>query len=180
MSTDKKQEESKGSKERIKISSLGHWSPCAASGRCHSPKSWMGETWTRATALMSKTFSSSCRCGLMLTLTTNLAVWMSAVTDESVHKAHSKLKKNMTEEIFRWLLKGNLPLCEAIWSRERSHQVEIVPQQVRFYPFSEGLFRAGGTFVRAGLLKPKNGCSFPNLCQRGVREEEDSVQMRWD
>uniref|UniRef100_A0A8C0HM18 Otopetrin 2 n=1 Tax=Buteo japonicus TaxID=224669 RepID=A0A8C0HM18_9AVES len=30
------------------------------------------------------------RCGLMLTLTTNLAVWMSAVTDESVHKAHSK------------------------------------------------------------------------------------------
>uniref|UniRef100_A0A8C8AME8 Otopetrin 2 n=1 Tax=Otus sunia TaxID=257818 RepID=A0A8C8AME8_9STRI len=29
------------------------------------------------------------RCGLMLTLTTNLAVWMSAVTDESVHKAHS-------------------------------------------------------------------------------------------
>uniref|UniRef100_A0A8C6Z0K7 Otopetrin 2 n=1 Tax=Nothoprocta perdicaria TaxID=30464 RepID=A0A8C6Z0K7_NOTPE len=32
------------------------------------------------------------RCGLMLTLTTNLAVWMSAVTDESVHKAHSKDK----------------------------------------------------------------------------------------
>ncbi|XP_020661961.1 proton channel OTOP2 [Pogona vitticeps] len=30
------------------------------------------------------------RCGLMLTLTTNLAVWMSAVTDESVHKAQSK------------------------------------------------------------------------------------------
>ncbi|KAJ7315992.1 hypothetical protein JRQ81_002154 [Phrynocephalus forsythii] len=30
------------------------------------------------------------RCGLMLTLTTNLAVWMSAVTDESVHKAHTK------------------------------------------------------------------------------------------
>uniref|UniRef100_A0A8C8SEC7 Otopetrin 2 n=1 Tax=Pelusios castaneus TaxID=367368 RepID=A0A8C8SEC7_9SAUR len=29
------------------------------------------------------------RCGLMLTLTTNLAVWMSAVTDESVHKSHS-------------------------------------------------------------------------------------------
>uniref|UniRef100_A0A8C3P0F9 Otopetrin 2 n=1 Tax=Cyanoderma ruficeps TaxID=181631 RepID=A0A8C3P0F9_9PASS len=54
----------------------------------------------RATALMSQTFSSSRRCGLMLTLTTNLAVWMSAVTDESVHKAHSKLKKNMTEEIF--------------------------------------------------------------------------------
>lgn len=43
---------------------------------------------------------------------------MSAVTDESVHKAHSKLKKNMTEEIFRWILKGNLPICEAIWSRE--------------------------------------------------------------
>uniref|UniRef100_A0A8C4JUF9 Otopetrin 2 n=1 Tax=Dromaius novaehollandiae TaxID=8790 RepID=A0A8C4JUF9_DRONO len=41
------------------------------------------------------------RCGLMLTLTTNLAVWMSAVTDESVHKAHSKLKKNVTEEIFK-------------------------------------------------------------------------------
>uniref|UniRef100_A0A669Q3D5 Otopetrin 2 n=1 Tax=Phasianus colchicus TaxID=9054 RepID=A0A669Q3D5_PHACC len=39
------------------------------------------------------------RCGLMLTLTTNLAVWMSAVTDESVHKAHSKLKKNTTEEL---------------------------------------------------------------------------------
>ncbi|XP_063149243.1 proton channel OTOP2 [Candoia aspera] len=30
------------------------------------------------------------RCGLMLILTTNLAVWMSAVTDESVHKAESK------------------------------------------------------------------------------------------
>ncbi|XP_062979293.1 proton channel OTOP2 [Elgaria multicarinata webbii] len=30
------------------------------------------------------------RCGLMLTLTTNLAVWMSAVTDESVHKAETK------------------------------------------------------------------------------------------
>ncbi|OXB56272.1 hypothetical protein ASZ78_006455 [Callipepla squamata] len=45
------------------------------------------------------------RCGLMLTLTTNLAVWMSAVTDESVHKAHSKLKKNTTEELFRWLLR---------------------------------------------------------------------------
>uniref|UniRef100_A0A670JBB8 Otopetrin 2 n=1 Tax=Podarcis muralis TaxID=64176 RepID=A0A670JBB8_PODMU len=30
------------------------------------------------------------RCGLMLTLTTNLAVWMAAVTDESVHKAESK------------------------------------------------------------------------------------------
>ncbi|NXY50716.1 OTOP2 protein, partial [Ceuthmochares aereus] len=48
------------------------------------------------------------RCGLMLTLTTNLAVWMSAVTDESVHKAHSKLKKNVTEEIFRWLLKAGM------------------------------------------------------------------------
>uniref|UniRef100_A0A8B9Q1K2 Otopetrin 2 n=1 Tax=Apteryx owenii TaxID=8824 RepID=A0A8B9Q1K2_APTOW len=35
------------------------------------------------------------RCGLMLTLTTNLAVWMSAVTDESVHKAHSN---SSTEE----------------------------------------------------------------------------------
>ncbi|NWQ83469.1 OTOP2 protein, partial [Columbina picui] len=45
------------------------------------------------------------RCGLMLTLTTNLAVWMSAVTDESVHKAHSKFRKNVTEELFRWLLK---------------------------------------------------------------------------
>ncbi|KAM6469190.1 proton channel OTOP2 isoform 1-T4 [Liasis olivaceus] len=30
------------------------------------------------------------RCGLMLILTTNLAVWMSAVTDESVHKAETK------------------------------------------------------------------------------------------
>ncbi|KAM6110990.1 LOW QUALITY PROTEIN: proton channel OTOP2 [Pterocles gutturalis] len=48
------------------------------------------------------------RCGLMLTLTTNLAVWMSAVTDESVHKAHSKLKKNATEEIFKWLLKAGM------------------------------------------------------------------------
>lgn len=106
-------------------------------------KPWMAETQPGATASMSQTFSSSsCRCGLMLTLTTNLAVWMSAVTDESVHKAHSKLKKNMTEEIFRWLLKGNLPLCEAIWSREISHQVEIVPLQVRFCPFSEGLFGA--------------------------------------
>ncbi|KAM9177555.1 proton channel OTOP2 [Mergus octosetaceus] len=45
------------------------------------------------------------RCGLMLTLTTNLAVWMSAVTDESVHKAHSKLKKNVTDDLLRWLLK---------------------------------------------------------------------------
>lgn len=108
----------------------------------------------------------------MLTLTTNLAVWMSAVTDESVHKAHSKLKKNMTEEIFRWLLKGNLPLCKAIWSREGSHQVETV-QQVRFYPLSEGLFRAGGSFGGAGLLKAKSGCSFLNLYQRGVREVED-------
>lgn len=53
----------------------------------------------------------------MLTLTTNLAVWMSAVTDESVHKAHSKFRKNVTEELFRWLLKGNLPAYEAIWSR---------------------------------------------------------------
>jgi len=53
----------------------------------------------------------------MLTLTTNLAVWMSAVTDESVHKAHSKLKKNTTEELFRWLLKGNSLICEASWSR---------------------------------------------------------------
>nr|XP_025954612.1 proton channel OTOP2 [Dromaius novaehollandiae] len=48
------------------------------------------------------------RCGLMLTLTTNLAVWMSAVTDESVHKAHSKLKKNVTEEIFKWLMKAGM------------------------------------------------------------------------
>uniref|UniRef100_A0A8C6FN83 Otopetrin 2 n=1 Tax=Moschus moschiferus TaxID=68415 RepID=A0A8C6FN83_MOSMO len=29
------------------------------------------------------------RCGLMLTLTTNLAIWMAAVVDESVHQAHS-------------------------------------------------------------------------------------------
>ncbi|NXU50423.1 OTOP2 protein, partial [Turnix velox] len=50
------------------------------------------------------------RCGLMMTLTTNLAVWMSAVTDESVHKAHSKLKKNVTEEILRWIMRGNLSL----------------------------------------------------------------------
>lgn len=88
----------------------------------------------------------------MLTLTTNLAVWMSAVTDESVHKAHSKLKKNVTEEIFRWLLKGNLPICEAIWSREGAHEAEIV-LQVRFYPFSEGLSRPEGSFNRAGMLK---------------------------
>ncbi|KFO92206.1 Otopetrin-2, partial [Buceros rhinoceros silvestris] len=53
------------------------------------------------------------RCGLMLTLTTNLAVWMSAVTDESVHKAHSKLKKNMTEEIFRWFLKVGMKSSSA-------------------------------------------------------------------
>ncbi|XP_053156533.1 proton channel OTOP2 [Hemicordylus capensis] len=38
------------------------------------------------------------RCGLMLTLTTNLAVWMSAVTDESVHKAQMKLP-NSTHRI---------------------------------------------------------------------------------
>uniref|UniRef100_A0A4W2F4G6 Otopetrin 2 n=1 Tax=Bos indicus x Bos taurus TaxID=30522 RepID=A0A4W2F4G6_BOBOX len=29
------------------------------------------------------------RCGLMLTLTTNLAIWMAAVVDESVHQSHS-------------------------------------------------------------------------------------------
>ncbi|XP_007454432.1 PREDICTED: otopetrin-2 isoform X2 [Lipotes vexillifer] len=29
------------------------------------------------------------RCGLMFTLTTNLAIWMAAVADESVHQAHS-------------------------------------------------------------------------------------------
>ncbi|XP_068932092.1 proton channel OTOP2 [Petaurus breviceps papuanus] len=29
------------------------------------------------------------RCGLMFTLTTNLAIWMAAVVDESVHHAHS-------------------------------------------------------------------------------------------
>lgn len=53
----------------------------------------------------------------MLTLTTNLAVWMSAVTDESVHKAHSKLKKNTTEELFRWFLKGNVHVCEHLVQR---------------------------------------------------------------
>lgn len=81
----------------------------------------------------------------MLTLTTNLAVWMSAVTDESVHKAHSKLKKNVTDEIFRWLLKGNLPICGAISSREGAHKVEIV-LQVWFYPYSDSLLRAEGSF----------------------------------
>lgn len=91
----------------------------------------------------------------MLTLTTNLAVWMSAVTDESVHKAHSKLKKNVTEEIFRWILKGNLPICEAIWSREGDHKVEII-LQVRTYPFPEGLSRAEGSFNRAGMLKARS------------------------
>uniref|UniRef100_A0ACB8EKJ5 Uncharacterized protein n=2 Tax=Sphaerodactylus townsendi TaxID=933632 RepID=A0ACB8EKJ5_9SAUR len=39
------------------------------------------------------------RCGLMVTLTTNLAVWMSAVTDESVHKAQSK-NPNGTHRMF--------------------------------------------------------------------------------
>uniref|UniRef100_A0A0D9QX73 Otopetrin 2 n=2 Tax=Chlorocebus sabaeus TaxID=60711 RepID=A0A0D9QX73_CHLSB len=29
------------------------------------------------------------RCGLMFTLTTNLAIWMAAVVDESVHQSHS-------------------------------------------------------------------------------------------
>ncbi|XP_006145902.1 proton channel OTOP2 isoform X2 [Tupaia chinensis] len=29
------------------------------------------------------------RCGLMFTLTTNLAIWMAAVVDESVHQAHA-------------------------------------------------------------------------------------------
>jgi len=76
----------------------------------------MGQVWRRAVASISSS-SPFCRCGLMLTLTTNLAVWMSAVTDESVHKAHSKLKKNTTEELFRWLLKGNSLICEASWSR---------------------------------------------------------------
>lgn len=77
----------------------------------------MGATWPMAIALIWGSFSFFCRCGLMLTLTTNLAVWMSAVTDESVHKAHSKLKKNVTDDLLRWLLKGNLPICEAIWYR---------------------------------------------------------------
>ena len=70
----------------------------------------------------------------MLTLTTNLAVWMSAVTDESVHKAHSKLKKNVTEEIFRWLLKGNLPICETIWSRDGPHEEKLLCKS-GFVPF---------------------------------------------
>nr|XP_056712699.1 proton channel OTOP2 [Euleptes europaea] len=39
------------------------------------------------------------RCGLMVTLTTNLAVWMSAVTDESVHKAQLK-NPNGTHRMF--------------------------------------------------------------------------------
>nr|XP_009677323.1 PREDICTED: otopetrin-2 [Struthio camelus australis] len=69
------------------------------------------------------------RCGLMLTLTTNLAVWMSAVTDESVHKAHSKLKKNVTEEIFKWLMKGNL---------------SILLLQIYFSPVPAGM-RSGST-----------------------------------
>ncbi|XP_006136568.2 proton channel OTOP2 [Pelodiscus sinensis] len=45
------------------------------------------------------------RCGLMLTLTTNLAVWMSAVTDESVHKSHSKLQ-NRTDETHKLFMKA--------------------------------------------------------------------------
>lgn len=72
----------------------------------------MGATWPRAIALIWGSSSFFCRCGLMLTLTTNLAVWMSAVTDESVHKAHSKLKKNVTDDLLRWLLKGNLPFVK--------------------------------------------------------------------
>ncbi|EMP30907.1 Otopetrin-2 [Chelonia mydas] len=44
-------------------------------------------------------------CGLMLTLTTNLAVWMSAVTDESVHKSHTKFQ-NVTEGTHRWIMKA--------------------------------------------------------------------------
>lgn len=60
----------------------------------------------------------------MLTLTTNLAVWMSAVTDESVHKAHSKLKKNMTDELYRWFLRGKLSIYEASQSREGHPEVE--------------------------------------------------------
>uniref|UniRef100_A0A8B9CDW7 Otopetrin 2 n=1 Tax=Anser brachyrhynchus TaxID=132585 RepID=A0A8B9CDW7_9AVES len=55
----------------------------------------------QAIALIWGSSSFFCRCGLMLTLTTNLAVWMSAVTDESVHKAHSKLKKNVTDDLLR-------------------------------------------------------------------------------
>uniref|UniRef100_A0A8C9ERH5 Otopetrin 2 n=1 Tax=Pavo cristatus TaxID=9049 RepID=A0A8C9ERH5_PAVCR len=52
------------------------------------------QMWHRALASISSS-SSFCRCGLMLTLTTNLAVWMSAVTDESVHKAHLELLLGM-------------------------------------------------------------------------------------
>uniref|UniRef100_A0A8C3J2S2 Otopetrin 2 n=1 Tax=Calidris pygmaea TaxID=425635 RepID=A0A8C3J2S2_9CHAR len=53
---------------------------------CLTSITWIGATQPRAIALISRTFFFFCRCGLMLTLTTNLAVWMSAVTDESVHK----------------------------------------------------------------------------------------------
>uniref|UniRef100_A0A8C6YXF3 Otopetrin 2 n=1 Tax=Nothoprocta perdicaria TaxID=30464 RepID=A0A8C6YXF3_NOTPE len=42
--------------------------------------------WLCSLCLDLMPFPFFCRCGLMLTLTTNLAVWMSAVTDESVHK----------------------------------------------------------------------------------------------
>ncbi|XP_019373482.1 PREDICTED: otopetrin-2 [Gavialis gangeticus] len=45
------------------------------------------------------------RCGLMLTLTTNLAVWMSAVTDESVHKSHSKFNST-TEQSAALIMKA--------------------------------------------------------------------------
>ncbi|XP_003131266.1 otopetrin-2 [Sus scrofa] len=34
------------------------------------------------------------RCGLMFTITTNLAIWMAAVVDESVHQAHSHSDSN--------------------------------------------------------------------------------------
>lgn len=36
------------------------------------------------------------RCGLMFTLTTNLAIWMAAVVDESVHQAHSHSSSHNT------------------------------------------------------------------------------------
>uniref|UniRef100_A0A8B9Q5D4 Otopetrin 2 n=1 Tax=Apteryx owenii TaxID=8824 RepID=A0A8B9Q5D4_APTOW len=62
-----------------------------------------GSNMAQSHCLDLMTFPFFCRCGLMLTLTTNLAVWMSAVTDESVHKkaeveASRFSKSSSTEE----------------------------------------------------------------------------------
>lgn len=50
------------------------------------------------------------RCGLMFTLTTNLAIWMAAVVDESVHQAHSLSSPHGNTSHTRLALECECPL----------------------------------------------------------------------